>query len=109
MKDYIVLPFLFLKFWFWDAPAEIIGFFRSLNGAFNEAFSFTLFLKTFFSPLKNEYREGLIGFSRAVGIVVKSAFIIVDLLIFFVLITIELLVVTLFIAFPLITIAIVFI
>ncbi len=109
MKYSILLPFLFLKFWFWDAPAEIIGFFRSLNGAFNEAFSFTLFLKTFFNPLKNEYREGLIGFSRAVGIIIKSAFIIVDIIVFTFLITIELLIIALFITFPLITIALIFI
>ena len=109
MKKYILLPLLFLKFWFWDAPAEIIGFFRSLNGSFNEAFSFTLFLKTFFNPLKNEYREGLIGFSRAVGIVIKSAFIIVDAMIFTILIMLEIIIVTGFIMFPLLTVAIIFI
>ena len=109
MKNYILLPFLFLKFWFWDAPAEIIGFFRSLNGAFNEAFSFTLFLKTFFNPIKNEYREGLIGFSRAVGIVIKSTFLIVDTIVFTILLTIEATVLIAFICFPLITIALLFI
>jgi len=109
MKLYLSLPLIFLKFWFFDAPLEIINFFRSLNKAFNEAFAFTLFLRTFFKPLKNEYRQGLIGFSIAMGIIIKSVLICIDMLILVVLLTFELIVVLAFILFPLATGALIFI
>jgi hypothetical protein len=108
MRPYIVLPLAFLKFWFYDAPAEIIGFFRSLNAMFNQAFAFTLFLKTLFKPLKGEYREGLVGFSIAMGILIKSGFIIFDFLILICMLIIELAIILAFIAFPVATITLLF-
>ena len=50
-----------LKFWYLEAPKNI------------------LMLKTFFKPWKNEYREGLVGFSIFMGMAVKSLFILADL------------------------------
>lgn len=47
-------------------------------------------LKTFFKPLKNEYRKGLVGFSIVMGIFVKTILIAIDLIIFIGLIFLEL-------------------
>src|SRR5438045_5219737 len=104
MNSYFLLPLIFVKFWFIEAPLGILGFFSSLNNAFFELFSLPLFLRTFFKPLKNEYRQGLVGFSIAMGIVIKSAFILVDLIILFILLTVEASVVALFLAFPVATV-----
>ncbi len=108
MNSYLLLPFIFLKFWYFDSPRGMIGFFLSLNHAFFELFSLPLFLRTFFKPLKNEYRQGLVGFSRGMGMVVKTGFIIVDLLLFFVLLSFELSVFVAFLAFPVISVLLFF-
>lgn len=103
----MLLPFTFLKFWFLEAPVEMIRFFASLNSYFMELFALPLCLRTFFKPLKNEYREGLIAFSRAMGIIVKSVLIFVDLLILISLLLIEIVIVLFFLAFPIITVALI--
>jgi hypothetical protein len=102
------LPFTFLKFWYIDATVEIVSFFASLNNYFMQLFALPLCLRTYFKPLKNEYREGLVGFSRAMGIVVKTVFIITDLFIFTFLLLFEGVVVISFLVFPVITILLVF-
>jgi hypothetical protein len=99
MTGYLLLPLVFLKFWYIEAPLGIIGYFASLNHAFFELFSLPLFLRTFFKPLKNEYREGLVVFSRVMGMIVKT---------FFILLVFELCVLALFLLFPLITIALLY-
>ncbi|MDO8583490.1 MAG: hypothetical protein Q7R51_03085, partial [bacterium] len=103
---YLRLPLVFLKFWFVEGPVEMAHYFSSLNSAFLQLFSLPLFVKTYFKPLKNEYREGLVLFSIAMGIFVKTVFIIVDLLLLFLLITVEILIVLAFVAMP--TAAIIF-
>ncbi|HSW48407.1 MAG TPA: hypothetical protein VLG67_05005, partial [Candidatus Saccharimonadales bacterium] len=67
-----------------------------------------LFLRTFFKPLKNEYRQGLVGFSRAMGMFIKSFFIIGDLLILIPLLAFEVLATVLFLAFPLMSVWLLF-
>lgn len=104
MKHYIFLPAAFLKFWFYEAPREIIGFFLSLNQAFFQLFGLVIFVKTFFKPLKNEYRKGLVGFSRWMGMGIKSILIIVNLIIFIPLLAIEILLLFVFAAFPIIAV-----
>jgi hypothetical protein len=108
MKRYLFLPFDFLKFWFFDAPREIIAFFASLNQSFFQLFALPLFLRTFFKPLKNEYRPGLVGFSRGMGMFVKTFFIIADLIILIPLLALEVLTLVLFITFPILTVWILF-
>ncbi|HZE86782.1 MAG TPA: hypothetical protein VE090_01110 [Methylomirabilota bacterium] len=104
MIRYLLLPFIFLKFWYIEAPLALLVFFASFNHAFFELFSLPLFLRTFFKPLKNEYRQGLVGFSRAMGMFIKSIFIIVDLVILFVLLAIEIIVLVSFLIFPIATV-----
>ncbi|HUQ85659.1 MAG TPA: hypothetical protein VM077_05005 [Candidatus Limnocylindrales bacterium] len=108
MNSYIFLPIAFLKFWFFEAPREIYGFFSSVNQAFFQLFALPMFLKTFFKPLKNEYRPGLVGFSRAMGMVIKSVIIIADLFILIPLVVFELIVFVSFVSLPLMTILILF-
>ena len=106
MNSYLLLPLIFLKFWFVEAPLGILAFFTALNKAFFELFSLPLFVRTYFQPLKNEYREGLVGFSRVVGIFVKTIFIIFDLFLFSLLLAVEGAILFGFITFPITTILI---
>lgn len=78
----ILLPILILKFWYFEAPLNMLKFFASLNKAFFGVFSLPLMIRTFFRPWKNEYRQGLVGFSIVMGMVMKSLFIFADLLLF---------------------------
>jgi hypothetical protein len=108
MYNFIRLPLVFLKFWYFDAFFEIIRYFSSINSAFFQLFSLPLFLKTYFKPLKNEYREGLVGFSIGMGMFVKSFLIIANLVIFTVMLIIEFVVVFSFFAFPIATVGLLF-
>lgn len=89
MTAYLTLPFAFFTFWFVEAPVSMLTFFASLNRALLHWFSFPLLFRTFFKPLKNEYREGLVGFSIGMGIVVKTILILIDLLVFVVVFVLE--------------------
>jgi hypothetical protein len=100
----MLLPFVFLKFWYIDAPFEMLQFFGSLNSYFMKLFALTLCLKTFFKPLKNEYRQGLVGFSIGMGIFVKSLFIIADLFLLSLLLIFEFIFIISFLSFPITTI-----
>jgi len=108
MNKYFLLPLLIIKFWYVDSVVSLFGFFVSLNRTFLQLFSLPLFVKTFFKPLKNEYRQGLVGFSRAMGIVIKTIFILVDLFIFWVVLLSEGFVFVMYLAFPILTIGIFF-
>ncbi len=103
MNSYLSIPLIILKFWYFEAPRGILGYFGSLNKAFFDFFSLPLFLKTYFKPLKNEYRQGLVGFSRAMGIIIKTGFIVIDLIILATLLVFEIGVIVGFLAFPILT------
>jgi len=107
-KRVLLLPFELVKFWYVDAPLEMAGFFVSFNNYFNQLFALSLSIKTFASPLKNEYREGLIGFSRLMGVLVKSAIILTDLLLLIFILLLEIAVIVSFLAFPVITVYLLF-
>ena len=106
--NYALLPLLFLKFWFFESPIALYKYFSSLNKAFLHLFSLPLFLRTFFKPLKNEYRPGLVGFSRAFGIVIKSFVIVVDVMLFTLLLTFEILVFVSYVFLPIATVWLLF-
>lgn len=108
MPAYLLLPFDFLKFWFIEVPKELTLYFFSLNGAFMELFSLPLMLRTFFRPIKNEYRQGLVGFSIAMGMFVKTWIIIFDLLLLLLLLVFEACVVLVFIMWPFVTLTLLF-
>ena len=99
----MMLPVEFLKFWFWIALREIIGFFASLNSAFLQLFSLPLLIKTYFKPWKNEYRKGLVRFSIGMGIFIKTFVIIADLILLIALVLSEILFFLGFLAWPVAT------
>ena len=107
--NYLSLPGVFLRFWFIDALLGLTHFFASVNHAFFQLVSLPLLVKTFFRPLKNEYREGLVGFSIGMGIVVKTCIIAVDLFVFLVLLLLEVMFMLAFLSLPFITILILFV
>lgn len=106
--NYLSLPLAFLKFWFFDSPVALFLFFSSLNSSFLQLCSLPLLLRTFFKPLKNEYRKGLVGFSIAMGIFVKSVLILADLAILFLLLLFEITVFVSYWLFPFATLFILF-
>lgn len=106
--SYLSLPGVFLKFWYIDSLLGLTHFFATLNHAFFQLFSLPLLFKTFFRPLKNEYREGLVGFSIGMGIAIKTCLIAVDLLLFLFLLLLEALFIISFLLLPLATIFILF-
>jgi hypothetical protein len=57
-------------------------------------------IRTFLKPLKNEYRKGLVVFSIVFGIILKSALIFVDLIMFSFIIFIEFLIILSFLGWP---------
>jgi len=109
MTGLILLPISFLKFWFFEAPIAIFHFSVSLNKAFLQLFSLPLLIKTYFKPWKNEYRKGLVGFSIAMGMFIKTFVILADLLLFFFLLIIELTFFLMFIFWPFATVYLQFI
>lgn len=100
MSTPVLLPLLFLQFWFYDLPKEVARYFVSLNKAYFHAFSAKMLLKTFFQPIKNEYREGLVRFSICLGIIVKTVILTTSLILFLPLLVFELLVLAFFVGFP---------
>lgn len=100
---YIKLPLNFIKFWFIDSPRGLIAFFASLNNAFMQLFSLPLLIRTYFKPWKNEYRKGLVGFSIAMGIFIKTIVIIADIILFLLLLAFEAIFMIGFIFWPIVT------
>jgi len=98
------LPLIFLRFWFIDSPKNLIPVFASLNNAFLQLFSLPLLVKTYFKPWKNEYREGLVGFSIAMGIFIKTCVIVVDIILLLLLLALEILFIVSFVLWPILTI-----
>ena len=94
----------FIRFWFIEAPVALMEYFASLNTAAMKFLSLRILLVTFFKPWKNEYREGLVGFSIVMGMLVKSTFITIDLLILFILLVLETATVAVFVSWPIITV-----
>lgn len=109
MNLYLSLPVLFIKFWYLEAPLRLVKFFFSLNHASLQILSLPLMIRTFFKPLKNEYRPGLVVFSIFMGIFIKTALILFDLVIYMAILTLEAAFLILFIAWPVLTFLILFI
>jgi hypothetical protein len=100
---YLSIPFLFLKFWYLEAPLRLIKYFMSVNHALLQILSLPLMLRTFFRPLKNEYRKGLVAFSIGMGIFIKTILISVDLIIILAILFFEITFLTFFIWWPILS------
>ncbi|MBI2613823.1 MAG: hypothetical protein HYW62_03545 [Candidatus Levybacteria bacterium] len=67
-----------------------------------QLFSLPLLIRTYFKPWKNEYRKGLVVFSIAMGMSIKTFVIIADLLLFAALLIFEAIFTVSFITWPII-------
>jgi hypothetical protein len=108
MQSFIALFFDFFIFWFFEAPKNMILYFTSVNNSFFKIFSIRVLLRTFFRPWKNEYRQGLVGFSIFMGIFIKSMIISFSLLLFSILLLGEIIIIIAFISWPIATILLLF-
>ncbi len=108
MHNFLPLFLDCIVFWFIDAPKGMIDYFISLNSAFLEYFSFRLLVTTFFKPWKNEYREGLVGFSIVMGMIMKGMFLSFDLFLLLLLFIFEILLIFVFVSLPMLTVALLF-
>ncbi len=77
----LLYPYFLVVFWYRDfLPSTVVKSYEILLYVL-DLLSVSLLLSTFFKPLKNEYREGLVVFSIIMGIVVKSLILLADLLV----------------------------
>lgn len=107
--SFFLLPYDLLKFWYFEAPFGLLKYFQAFNRAFLHLVSLPLLAKTFFQPLKNEYRKGLVAFSIGMGIAIKSLLIAIDFLLFIFVLVLEALILVLFLLFPLLNLALLFV
>jgi len=82
---------------------RFIKYFLTVNHAILQILSIPILIKTFFKPLKNEYRKGLVLFSLVFGMIVKSSLLFVDFIIFGFIIFLEIAILALFILWPFLT------
>ena len=75
------LPFLFLQWWFLEAPVKLLLFLVRYFFHLAQVFSLPILLKTFFVPWKNETQEGYVAIARGVGMAVKTMVILADLVV----------------------------
>jgi hypothetical protein len=100
MLAFIYYPFYLISFWYKDVLGGLFDFFIDLNRYVASLLSLTLLLRTFFKPLKNEYRDGLVAFSIVFGMVIKSVLISISLCIVLILMLIEFLIGILMLILP---------
>ena len=93
MIAFLYYPFFLLAFWYKDVTGGVINFFAGFNRYVASLLSVPLLFKTFFKPLKNEYRDGLVLFSILAGILIKSVLLFVSVTIIFLILCTELLLV----------------
>lgn len=101
MIAFFYYPFYLVSFWYKDVLGGTFDFFASFNRYLVSLLSIPLLLKTFFKPLKNEYREGLVLFSIIFGIVIKSSLLSITIPFVIVVLFIELLIGVLLFVLPL--------
>lgn len=67
----LLYPYFLVAFWYHDFILGSIRLSFEIFSYVANLLSIPLLLKTLFKPLKNEYREGLVIFSIAMGVVIK--------------------------------------
>ena len=68
----LLYPYFLLVFWYHDFFSSSVRVSAGVLVYTADLLSIPLFLKTFFKPLKSEYRQGLVGFSIGAGLTVKT-------------------------------------
>jgi hypothetical protein len=93
-------PLYLIAFWYTDVLGGALRVFAEFNNYTASLLSLPLILKTFFRPLKNEYREGLVVFSIVTGVVIKSFLLLISISIICVFLLIELIILFLLFLLP---------
>ena len=68
----------------------MLAFFASFNKSLLHLLSLPILFSTFFKPLKNEYRDGLVFFSIIAGILIKSVLLFVSISVLVIALLVEL-------------------
>lgn len=100
MVAFFYYPFYLALFWYKTVIGGIFTFFIEFNRYTASLLSLPLLLHTFFRPLKNEYRDGLVLFSIVFGMLIKTALILISGIIIFALLLTEVLIALFLIALP---------
>jgi len=100
----LLYPYFLVVFWYRVFLPGTVGKSVQVLDYFSNLLSFRILIVTFFKPLKNEYREDLVVFSRVVGIVVKTLIIVADSLVLAIVFVVLLAVNSLVLLMPLILI-----
>ena len=106
MVAFLYYPLYLLLFWYKDVLGGLLNFFILFNRYTVSLLSLRLLVRTFFKPLKNEYRDGLVLFSVIFGMVIKSILISVSSGIVLIILCIECLVGILVASMPIILIVV---
>ena len=106
MVAFLYYPLYLLLFWYKDVLGGLLNFFILFNRYTVSLLSLRLLVRTFFKPLKNEYRDGLVLFSVIFGMVIKSMLISVSSGIVLIILFIECLVGILVASMPIILIVV---
>jgi hypothetical protein len=67
-----LLPLNFIVWWFTDNIKLIYKILFFIFRTTVHLFGYKSLFKTFFKPWKNEYRQGMVGFSRIIGMAIKT-------------------------------------
>lgn len=89
MVAFLYYPFYLIRFWYKDVLLGLVNFFGQFNRYVISLLSLNLLVMTFFKPLKNEYRQGLVLFSIIFGMVIKTFLISILILVLLILLIIE--------------------
>lgn len=100
MVAFLYYPLFLIEFWYRDVLFGLINFFVRFNRYVISLLSLGLLTRTFFKPLKNEYRQGLVLFSIFFGMAIKTVLISVLLSVVLIFIFIECLIVLLIAFIP---------
>ena len=106
MVAFLYYPLYLIIFWYKDVLGGLLNFFILFNRYTVSLLSLPLLVRTFFKPLKNEYRDGLVLFSVIFGMVIKSMLISVSSGIVLIILCIECLVGILVASMPIILIVV---
>ncbi len=85
-------PFNFIFWWFLESPKIVFKILYFFLATTIHLFGYKSLFKTFFKPWKNEYREGLVGFSLIMGMATKSSLIFIETILILFLVVIEVIV-----------------
>lgn len=108
MSAFAYYPLYLFTFWYKDVIGNLIEFFVQFNRYISSLFSLPLLIKTFFKPVKNEYRDGLVLFSIFFGMFIKSVLITTSLLIVLFILIVEVMVVIFLLVLPILLLALLF-